>query len=333
MVAKAERVHISEALSYPVFKPDPFLNELLRLLKPQSLPLKDFDALIEKNIPSEEGTIRFATVRSIDITGFIPNLLGVCQTPEETLTRLHTIAHDQLETINGMPSQLREEVFHAMEGKDTTLRAIKTLVHRQDAVMKNFEDIRNTSPLAQCVRQINTEAIKKLYAGISRSGRREPLSIFDNIIKARPDTDGWERLDVLYTGEPRVCFVPSLKDNSVQYAYQYFIFPNLWKTLLAGPTFDAFIKDHPDLKELRGQSVGHIIDAITPEIYKKEKETLYQDPDPRTLGGFMARVGIGGSSVYRDVSHWISSDEQRRKKAMEDDETAKNLHDFFTTHD
>jgi hypothetical protein len=320
--ARENSVNREEFAYHPVFKPEPFANELLRQLRPQYITLDEFDAIVDKNKEGEAGIIRFGMVRKIDVTGFVPNLLGSHTTPQQALETFDAIAAQQLEKIDRLPPTEREEVFRAMESNTTTLQGIRKLVRRQDEVMRILEKIREKSPLAQCVRELNAEAVKNLY-------RQDKFrSVFDDQIRGRSGVKGWERLEVLYTGEPRVCYIPWLDGANVKSVDEYYFTPNLWRVILTGPIFNRYVAQDPSLKKIEGQSVGRLVNDITPDVFKRKLQDKYL-PNSRTLIGFMALVGKGTSHFYRDITDWMNLDKKRRAAAMKDDEAKQAIRNFF----
>ncbi len=287
-----------------VYNNPPLVNEILDEMRPDGITPRTFARMVEDSREFDLGTILTAMTRQIDLSGLIPNLVGTCDDPQDTLEILANLGHAQLMEICHLDVGLQVEVFAALKGGRCTLRALLALDECQHAVIDCLSSYRQRSPLAQAFRQATETALRELY----HHPEKMVSDIFDRVISYRD-------LRVLYQGVPRICYTSRLRNGILAEVWQYFFIPRLERVRLPAP--------------YQALTTAGILERITPHIYNRR---LSDDRrfDPHTPTGFIGLLGKVGGALPRLLVRQAEKNELLRKQRASEYELAENLYGLFS---
>lgn len=289
---------------YTVYNKPPFINEILSVIKPETLSVRDFKRLIEESSVYDVNAMLTAMTREMDVSGLVPNLAGTCNDPQEVLKLLTDISHRQLISLAGMDKDIQEEVKETLTGRDFSMRAIVILDGIQKNVIEELTAIRQRSPLALAVRQVSEEALRQLY----RSPIKIHSEIFDKAIRL-------EERDVLEHGVPRISYPRHVIDGDVVEVWQYFQIPHVQKIQLPG--------------HFGKLTLGQVLESITPEFYIRDSR--YDDRyDPESPVGFLGLLGKVGNALVRMIITQVKRNSKVKEMVLQEDAVARALYELFT---
>ncbi len=282
-----------------------FVNELLKIIQPGSITPEMFAEMVKESRPFDLNTILTAMTRQIDYSGVVPNLAGMYEDPQDVFEVLVNLGHIQLLKIAEFDPEMQMEIFDTLKGdQDTTLRALLVLDECQREVIGRLSQERQQSPLALALREATEEALKELYK------RTENLysSTFDEIISLSDRS-------VIYTGQPRIAYPKHVYAGGVVEVWQFFFMPELWEIRLHRP--------------FERNTVGSILDRITPKMYKRGcvDDTTY---NPRTPSGFMGLLGKVGGALPRLIARQVKKNEEIKQQVMREEAVSTALHELFS---
>jgi len=102
----------------------PFISQLADLL-PHGITEQVHRRLVIDSAKHNDPFLATQTTRQIDLSGFVPNVVDICNTPEEVMAILHPLAMEQIQLIKQNP--LRKIIFETLEGTSTSPDALKWL--------------------------------------------------------------------------------------------------------------------------------------------------------------------------------------------------------------
>lgn len=102
----------------------PFVSELADLL-PHGITKQMHRQLVIDSVGYNNPFLATQMTRQIDLSGLVPNVADVCNTPDEVLAILNPLATEQIQLIKQDP--LREIIFKTLEGTSTSPMALKWL--------------------------------------------------------------------------------------------------------------------------------------------------------------------------------------------------------------
>jgi hypothetical protein len=298
-----DEIKTAEVLT--VFKKPFFVNELLAAIRPDVITPGMFEEMVKRSREFDVHTILTAMTRQVDISGIIPNLAGMYNNPQDILEVLTNQGHLQLLKISNMDQDLQNEIFETLKGSHrTTLRALLVLNDCQREIVHYFTHIREQSPLATAIRMANQEALEDLYS----HPKRLHSKTFDQVIAIQCRKE-------IFNGKPFVCYPAQIFEGAVVEVWKYFFMPNIYQIPLPKP--------------YRGQTVGEIMESLTPHIYRRQ---VCDEPklEPQTPSGFMGLLGKVGGALPRQIAMQVNKNEEIKQKVMREEETARDLYDFFT---
>jgi hypothetical protein len=289
---------------FTVYNKPPFINEILSVIKPETLSVRDFNRLIEESSIYDVNAMLTAMTREMDVSGLVPNLVGTCNDPQETLKVLTDISHKQLMSINEMEPEIQQEVRETLTGRDFSMRAIVILDEIQKNVIADLTAIRQKSPLALAVRQASDDALRQLY----KSPIKIRSEIFDKAIRM-------EERDVLEHGVPRISYPRHVVDGDVVEVWQYYQIPHVQKVRLTG--------------HFGKLTVGQVLESITPEFYIRDSR--YDDRyDPESPVGFLGLLGKVGNALVRLIITQVKRNSRIKEMVLQEDAMARALYELFT---
>lgn len=289
---------------YTVYNKPPFINEILSVIKPETLSVRDFKRLVEESSIYDVNTMLTAMTREMDVSGLVPNLAGSCNDPQEVLKVMTDIGHKQLMTLSNMGKEIQIEVQETLTGRDFSMRAMVILDEIQKNVIDELTAIRQKSPLALAVRQATEVALRLLY----KSPTKIHSEIFDKAIRL-------DERDVLEHGEPRISYPRHVIDGNIHEVWQYFQIPHVEKVRLPG----HFSK----------LTVGQVLECITPEFYIRDSR--YDDRyDPESPVGFMGLLGKVGNALPRLILAQVKRNNRIKEMVLREDAVARALYELFT---
>lgn len=332
MVARVEKGPSPDVWYSPEFNSAPFLNALLQGLRyatpPVTITEPALDSIIADTRRHEEGLIRATAVRrGGDPTTYTTHLVEFNRTRKEVRELLFNIGKRQFAAIQRLDGDFQTEVFDALDEKSASLRSIVFLDGLQTNVMRELTYHRNRSPLAMAVRTANKLAVQRLYE------KKEGLqSVFDQYT---PN----ERRRVLYTGKPRICYVPSVLSGAVHSINHYFFYPKTQGILLDEEVFAQLFADYPkfrrfepQLREFNGQSVKQVLEAVLPEEIRQENLNDQPKPASWTVWDVLARLGKGGHPINQGIAEKINRDAEAGKLAREQGKANELFAEYIRTH-
>lgn len=291
---------------FTVFNNPPFINEILSVIKPETLSIRDFDKLIEESSIYDVNNMLTAMTREIDISGLVPNLAGTCNDPQESLNILTEISHRQLMYLTGLGKEIQQEVFDTLKGSDFSMRAIVILDDIQRNVIEELTIIRKRSDLAMAMRQACEDALGQLY--------KSPLKIRSEIFDKAIRLD--ERV-VLEHGVPRISYPRQMKGVDVVEVWQYYHLPHIRTVHLPG--------------HFGKLTVGQVLENITPEFYIRDSR--YDDQyDPDSPVGFLGLLGKVGNALVRMIITQVKRNTRIKEMVLREDSVAKALYELFTSY-
>lgn len=285
----------------------PFVNHLLYAIRPVEISLKRFLAIAEEARPYEEGAMLTTMTRTIDRTGLIPNFIGSAKSPEKVYGQLMHLANAQLRKIREygkISPEVPQEIFDALQGGRATLRSVLLLDSLQEDIIREVTEVRNCSPLALAVRRVNRQALTDLYQDRQQFMARGGFLSEVNRIKLR-------------SGEPRICYIPTVRDGAVVFVQQYFIYPRLSSVSLGG--------------EFGAQTVADLLAEITPDCFKRKHQNSFVY-DAQTPEGFMGLLGKVAGALPHFLAKWIKQDEGMMRRVMEERESRELVVDMLRRH-
>lgn len=289
---------------FTVYNKPPFINEILDVIKPETLSVRDFNRLIEESSIYDVNAMLTAMTREMDVSGLVPNLAGTCNDPQEVLKILTDISNKQLISLAEMEKEIQQEVHETLTGRDFSMRAIVILDEIQKDVIRELTVIRQRSPLALAVRQASEEALRQLY----QSPIKIHSDVFDKAIRL-------DERDVLEHGAPRISYPRHVVDGNVTEVWQYFQIPHVQKIRLPGH-FGKF-------------TVGQVLESITPEFYIRDSR--YDDKyDPESPVGFLGLLGKVGNALVRLIVTQVKRNGRIKEMVLREDAVARALYELFT---
>jgi hypothetical protein len=288
-----------------VFKKPFFVNELLAAIRPDVITPGMFEEMVKRSREFDVHTILTAMTRQVDVSGIIPNLVGVYDNAQDVLEALTNQGHQQLLKISNFDPDLQMEIFETLKGSHrTTLRALLVLDDCQREVVQHFTQIRQQSPLAMTLRMATEEALEDLY----QHPKRLHSKTFDQVIAIQCRKE-------IFKGKPFVCYPAQVFEGAVVEVWKYFFMPNIYQIRLPKP--------------YQGQTVGELLESLTPHIYRRQ---VCDEPklEPQTPSGFMGLLGKVGGALPRQIALQVKKNEEIKQKVMREEETARDLYDFFT---
>jgi hypothetical protein len=280
-----------------------FVNELLAAIRPDYITHEMFDDMVRESRIYEAGTMLTAMTRQIDFSGFIPNLVGVADGPQDAMEILANLGHEQLIKISKCEPSLQNEIFNTLDGSQCTLRALLTLDETQGEVTGHLSRLRQQSQLALAVRHATEEALRDLY--------RNPLKLKSYLFDK---TISYHDRSPIYQKEPRICYPKRVKDGAVVEVWQFFFMPALGKIRL--PAYFGKL------------TVKQVLDRITPDIYKRRNKESAKF-DPRTPLGFLGLLGKVGGALPQFIASQVRKINESREKVMLEQELARSLYDTY----
>jgi hypothetical protein len=296
---------LKETQALTVYNKPFFVNEILAAIHPDIISVLVFDAMVKESRVYDLNTILTAMTRQIDISGFVPNLAGVYDDPQDVLEVLTCLGHKQLLKIAQVDAQTQEEIFNTLAGnRSTTLRALLVLDECQREVIEQLMQVRQHSQLAVTLRQTTEKALKDLY----QHPENLSSSMFDEIFRYK------DRLPI-FEGEPRICYSKRVSNGAIVEVWQFFFMPKIKQIHLPAP-FAHF-------------TIGEVLNQMTPKIYQRE---LSDDDDfnPRSPAGFIGLLGKTGGALPRLIARQVKKNEQIRAQVMREQETAAALYEIFS---
>jgi hypothetical protein len=291
---------------YTVFNKPPYVNEILYELKPDALSARDFRLLVAEASGYDINTMLTYMTRELDVSGLVPNLAGVCASPQEVLKVMAEIGHEQLLQIRGLEPALRREVMDALIGTDCSLRALLVLDDAQRAVVAQLLTYRRGSELALAVRQAMEDHLRQLY--------RSPIKIRSEVFDWALTVDA---LDAQMHGIPRICYPYRAAGGDVREVWQYFHLPRLEFIHLGG--------------HFSHLTVREVLAGLTPDFYLRGSK--YDDHfDPASPVGFMGLLGKVGGTLPRMVVERVRRDSRIQALVQRDELASQALYELFTSY-
>lgn len=291
---------------YTVYNKPPFVNEILKAIKPDTFSIMDFRKLIEESSKFDINTMLTDLTRQFDVSGLVPNLAGSCSDAEEALKFMSDIGHKHLLALSSQEKNIQTEVMETLSGSDFSLRAMLILDEIQRDVIGELMSLRKKWPLATAVRQASETALRELY----KTPIKIHSDVFDKAILLN------ER-EVLKQGEPRICYPSMVVDGGVLEVWQYFHLPKLENVVLPGH-FNKF-------------TIRQVLENITPKFYIKNSS--YDDRyDPQSPVGFLGLLGKVGNALPRLFVTQIRKDYRLRDMIQKENFVSHALYELFTTY-
>lgn len=287
-----------------VYNKPPFVNEILDEIRPDGISHWLFDKLVKESRMYELSTILTAMVRNVDLSGVIPNLAGAYTDPQDVLELLTNLGHRQLLKIDRLDQIFQDEIFAALKGNRCTLRALLKLDESQREVIEQLTQIRQSSPLAQAIRQSTEGALRDLF----HHPEKMVSELFDQVLSLHEKS-------VLYHHEPRICYSTRIKNGNVVEVWQFFFVPRIETLRLPAP--------------FKPLTVVEALEKITPHMYTRK----YGDDgtfDPRTPSGYIGLLGKVGGALPRLIAAQVEQNELLRKKLTSEYDLSEAMHGLFS---
>jgi hypothetical protein len=316
---RGEKLRHPDNPYFVINKTVPLVNPLLDTLGKEGrrVPNTMLDDVIKETKPLEPGYMRVTSDRSVDTTGYITYIAGISHSPEDSVGLIDDIGHRQLEVIEQMEPQIRNEIFQALQGERATLRAILNLDMFQKSVIEELREYQEQSPLSQVIRNAGFRALDELYAHPNNLPDWRSIKIPLN------------RALVLYDGSPRMTYIPTSTNGYLQSVDHYFFIPNIWNIRITDRQYSDEFRRYPELAKYNGQSIGEILSAITPQKYREDSQIQY---NASTLSGFMALLGKSGHIIPRQIAEWVRNDDARLREIRQEQDRAASLQDWYLSH-
>jgi len=289
---------------YTVYNKPPYINEILTVIRPKNLNEQEFTALIRASSIYDINTMMMTMTREYDVSGMVPNLVGVCKGPQEVLKVYTDIAHSQLTVLANEGRDIYNEVVQTLTGQDFSIRALVILDDIQRNVISRMLTYRQSSDLALATRQAMEDALRKLYS----TPVKIRSEIFDKALRLG-------ELDGQWQGVPNICYPRLIQNGEVREVWQYYHLPRVEFIRLPGHQQKLTV-----MQELK---------ILTPDFYIRDSS--YDDHyDPESPIGFMGLLGKIGNALPRMVVELLKRNDQITRQVLREDEVSNVLYELFT---
>lgn len=139
--------------------PPPFVNQLIEHGRTTPISPEEVRHIITEADQFQTVANLDTMNRQIDLTGFVPEFIGRCQTADQVLDELIRLGSQVKSAIHQEPEQLQKEIFDALQGAKCTPEALLWLDEQHGSIMKSLKEQR--TPEAEDFRQRNIDALEK----------------------------------------------------------------------------------------------------------------------------------------------------------------------------
>jgi hypothetical protein len=291
---------------YTVYNKPPFVNEILAAIRPETLNEKEFISMVHASAVYDVNTMMMTMTREYDVSGMVPNLVGVCKGPQEVLKIFTEIAHSRLSTLSNMGMDIYNEVMETLAGSSFSMRALVILDDIQRDVISRMLIYRQSSELAMSTRQAMEDSLRLLYL----TPIKIRSEIFDQALRLGELERQWQ-------GIPRICYPRLVNNGEVQEVWQYFHLPRLEYIHLSEHSHKLTV-----LQELN---------SLTPDFYIRDSS--YDDHyDPESPVGFMGLLGKIGNALPRMVVEQVKRNSRIKANVLKEDAVSSALYELFTSY-